>query len=274
MTSEATLGVIAGAGRLPELVVQAARDAGRDVFVVVLEGAGDPARFADVPHAQIRIGAAGRIIAALKAAGVRDLVMAGGVKRPSFATVMPDARGARLLARVATRIGQGDDALLKAVVADLESEGFRVVGADQIAGGLDAPPGLWGRHVPDDQARLDIRRGLEVVQALGRLDIGQAVVVQQGVVLGVEAIEGTEALIARCGALARPGPRPVLVKTAKPGQERRVDWPTIGTDTIDQLRTAGFAGLALGAGRVLVLDRPAIIAAADGAGLFVTGEMS
>ena len=113
-----------------------------------------------------------------------------------------------------------------------------------------------------------------MVQALGRLDIGQAVVVQQGVVLGVEAIEGTEALIARCGALARPGARPVLVKTAKPDQERRVDWPTIGTDTIDQLRTAGFAGLALGAGRVLVLDRPAIIAAADGAGLFVTGEMS
>ena len=160
MTSEATLGVIAGAGRLPELVVQAARDAGRDVFVVVLEGAGDPARFADVPHAQIRIGAAGRIIAALKAAGVRDLVMAGGVKRPSFATVMPDARGARLLARVATRIGQGDDALLKAVVADLESEGFRVVGADQIAGGLDAPPEIiaqWATIARANHGSLHIR---------------------------------------------------------------------------------------------------------------------
>ncbi|XEU33425.1 UDP-2,3-diacylglucosamine diphosphatase LpxI [Tistrella bauzanensis] len=271
MVSGDTLGVIAGNGRLPELVIQAARDAGRAVFVVVLDGTENPARFADLPHAVIRIGAAGRIIAALKQAGVGDLVLAGGIKRPSFSTVMPDARGARLLARVATRIGQGDDALLKAVITDLETEGFRVVGADQVVDGLNAPPGIWGRVQADDHARADIRRGIEVLEALGRLDIGQAVVVQQGVVLGVEAIEGTAALIARAGDLARPGARPVLVKTAKPGQERRVDWPTIGSETIDQLARAGFAGLAVGAGRVLVIDRPALIAAADRGGLFIMG---
>jgi hypothetical protein len=128
-----------------------------------------------------------------------------------------------------------------------------------------------GRHVPDAQAEDDIAVGFRVVRALGALDIGQAAVVQQGLVLGVEAIEGTDALIARCAALRREGPGGVLVKAPKPGQERRADLPAIGRRTVEAAAAAGLRGIAVEAGASFVLDRVATAAAADRAGLFVVG---
>jgi len=126
--------------------------------------------------------------------------------------------------------------------------------------------------MPDDAANADIARGLAVVRALGALDIGQAVVVEAGVVLGVEAIEGTDALIERAGRLKREGPRRgVLVKAKKPGQERRIDLPTIGVDTVERVATAGFAGIALEAGSALIVDRDEVARKADAAGVFVVG---
>jgi DUF1009 family protein len=264
------LGILAGAGELPSRLVAACRAAGRPVFVIAFEGAADAAALRDVPHAWVRLGAAGEGMRLLKENGVEELVMAGGVSRPTLLSLRPDWRAAKFFARVGYR-ALGDDGLLRGVIKELESEGFRVVGVDSILAAALAPQGPLGRLVPDAQAEADIAHGLDVARALGRLDIGQAVVVQQGIVLGVEAIEGTDALIARSGMLRREGPGGVLVKIAKPGQERRADLPTIGEATVAAAAAAGLRGIAVEAGACLVLGQDAVAAAADRAGLFVVG---
>jgi DUF1009 family protein len=264
------LGILAGSGELPLRLIEACRAGGRPVFVLAFEGAADPAPLRGVPHAWIRLGAAGEGMRLLHENGVVDLVMAGGVPRPSIWSLRPDWRAAKFFARIGYR-ALGDDGLLRAVINELEDEGFRIVGAHTVLNDALAPTGRFGRLGPDEQASSDIARGLEVARALGALDIGQAVIVQAGIVLGVEALEGTDALIARCGALKREGPGGVLVKAAKPGQERRADLPTIGAGTVAAAAAAGLRGIAVEAGATLVIDRAAVAAAADGAGLFVVG---
>ncbi|MTJ84088.1 MAG: LpxI family protein [Telmatospirillum sp.] len=264
------LGIIAGGGHLPAQLVEAARAQGREVFVLAITGHADAPGLEAVPHAWVRLGEAGKGIEILQRQGVIDLVMAGPVRRPTLADLRPDWRTARFFARLGLR-ALGDDNLLRAVVAELESEGFHIVGLHSILGDILAPEGIWGRHQPDDQARADILRGLEVAHGLGLLDVGQSVVVQQGIVLGVEAIEGTDALLQRCAALRRQGGGGVLVKICKPGQEKRVDLPTIGQGTVASAAAAGLSGIAVQAGATVVVDRPATVAAADEAGLFLTG---
>jgi UDP-2,3-diacylglucosamine hydrolase len=223
-----------------------------------------------VPHAWVRLGAAGEALRLLREHHVEEIVFAGGVKRPSLLSLRPDWRAAKFFARVGYR-ALGDDGLLTAVIREFEGEGFRVIGADELLGSALATVGPIGRHVPDAQAEDDIALGFRVVRALGALDIGQAAVVQQGLVLGVEAIEGTDALIARCAGLRREGPGGVLVKAPKPGQERRADLPTIGRRTVEAAAAAGLRGIAVEAGASFVLDRVATAAAANRAGLFVVG---
>jgi DUF1009 family protein len=262
------LGIIAGSGELPRRLVESCRAAGREVFVLALEGAAEPLALDGVPHAWCRLGAAARGLALLRENEVRDLVLAGGVRRPSLSALRPDWRAAKLFARIGYR-GLGDDGLLSAIVGELEREGFRVIGAEQLLASGLAAEGLVGGLRPDAQAMADIEHGLRIARVLGELDIGQAVVVQQGLVLGVEAIEGTDALLRRCGALSREGPGGVLVKVEKPGQERRADRPTIGPRTVTHAAAAGLRGIAIEAGATIILDRDQVAAAADRAGLFV-----
>jgi UDP-2,3-diacylglucosamine hydrolase len=264
------LGIVAGGGELPRLLVEACRDRGREVFVLALEGAAEPSTVADVPHAWCRLGAAATALSLLRANQVTDLVLAGRVARPSFTALRPDWRAAKFLARVGLA-ALGDNGLLSAVVKELEREGFRVTGADELLEAAVMPEGPLGTLGPDEEAEADIARGLSLARALGALDIGQAVVVQEGLVLGVEAIEGTDALLRRCGALKREGPGGVLVKVEKPGQERRADRPTIGPKTVLLAAEAGLRGIAVEAGATLVLDREELRRTADAAGLFVVG---
>lgn len=264
------LGIVAGGGELPARLIAACRSSGRDFLVLALEGHADPVMIGDAPQAWIRMGAAGTGFKILKEAGVREVVMAGPVRRPTLKDLRPDWRTAKFFARIGLK-ALGDDGLLKAVIEEMESEGLKVVGLETILPEVLAPLGLFGRHRPDDQAEADIRRGLEVARGLGALDIGQSVVVQQGIVLGVEAVEGTDALLRRCADLKRSGPGGVLVKIRKPGQEQRVDLPTIGPATIKGAIAAGLRGLAVDAGGTLVVNRDAVVAAADEAGLFLIG---
>lgn len=264
------LGIIAGRGELPQLMLDAARAEGRPVFVLALEGQTANELVQGVEHAWIPLGAVGRGIETLKAAGVSDVVFAGGVRRPSLLRLGLDARAARLMAKFG-KAALGDDKLLSVLIAELEGDGLRVVGADDILGGLLVGEGVLGRHRPDAVALSDIARGVEIARALGALDVGQAVVVQQGIVLGVEAIEGTDALIARSGAVSREGPGGVLIKVKKPKQERRADLPTIGVTTVREAAAAGLRGIAVEAGHSLLLGRDEAVAAADAAGLFVVG---
>lgn len=265
------LGILAGSGNLPARLAESCRRDGRDLFIIALEGQAVASELPEgVPTAWYRMGAAGAILDRLKAEGVRDIVMAGRVRRPSLAELRPDWRAAQVLARASAR-ALGDDGLLGAVSKVLEQEGFRVVGADELAGDLLTPVGVLTRLAPDEQAEADIARGIAAARDLGRLDIGQAVVVQQGIVLGVEAIEGTDALISRCAGLKRSGAGPVLVKMRKPQQDRRFDLPAIGPDTVTACAAAGFAGIAAEAGGTLFLGRESALTAADAAGLFVAG---
>lgn len=264
------IGIVAGSGALPRRLVESCRAAGREVFVLGLQGEADPETVAGVPHAWCRIGAAASGLDLLRANDVTELVLAGGVHRPSLSSLRPDWRAAKFFARVGYR-ALGDDGLLSAVVKELEREGFRVVGADQLLPAAGLPDGPLGRLAPDADAEADIARGLAVARAIGALDVGQAVVVQQGFVLGVEAIEGTDALLQRCAELHRDGPGGVLVKLAKPGQESRADRPTIGPKTVALAAAGGLRGIAAEAGATLVLDRDELVRAADKAGLFVVG---
>jgi DUF1009 family protein len=262
------LGILAGGGTLPRRIAEAAAGQGRPVFIVAFHGQTDPATVEDFSHVWVRLGEAGRTIAALRTRTVVDVVMAGAIRRPSLSELGLDWRGAQLFARIGAR-AVGDDGLLRAVTQELERDGFRLVAVDQILAAATVGAGVLGAHRPDDQATRDIARALEVARALGAVDVGQAVVVQQGLVLGVEAIEGTDALLSRVGDLRRVGPGGVMVKVLKPRQDRRIDLPTIGAQTIRIAAASGLRGIAIEAGGTVVLDRDAVIRAADAAGLFL-----
>ncbi len=265
------LGIIAGGGPLPAKVAAAAGAAGRGVFIVGLEGFADPATLAPWRFEMRRLGAAARIIAALRENGCQDLVMIGPVRRPSLLDLRPDAEGAKLMARIGRAVFAGDDGLLAAVIRVLTEEGFRVIGMQEIMREAVAPAGVLTRIQPDAQAMTDVNRGIEVARVLGAADVGQGCVVQQGLVLAVEAIEGTDAMLARAGALKRDGIGGVLVKLLKPGQDRRADLPTIGPQTVRNAAAAGLRGLAFEANATILADREACQAAADAAGLFLLG---
>ncbi len=266
-----TLGIICGSGEIPVKVASAARAIGRPVYLVGLEGFADAKLLAPFPHEFARIGAAGRILTLLRGAGVRDVVLVGPIRRPSLLDLRPDAEGARLLGRIGRAAFAGDDGLLAAVIRVLGEEGFTVLGAHEVLREALAPPGLLTHTKPDAAAMADIARGIAVTLALGRVDVGQGCVVQQGLVLAVEAIEGTDAMLTRAGVLRRDGPGGVLVKLVKPGQDRRADLPTIGLATVQGAAAAGLVGIAFEAGGTLFAERAEAIAEADARGLFLLG---
>jgi len=271
MAAKPKLAIVAGGGELPRLLIAACRAEARPFFVVALSGHADPDLVtAETPHMWARLGAGGAILKRLREEATGEVVLAGRVKRPSLLSLMPDAWTARFLLSLGRR-ALGDNALLSAIGAAIEREGGRLVGPETVLPDLLAPEGAIGRIAPGEADWVDIERGLVVARALGAVDVGQAVVVQQGIVLGVEAVEGTDALLRRCKELRRDGPGGVLVKTAKPGQERRIDLPTIGVRTVEMAAAAGLAGIAVEAGGALIVGSAAVADAADRAGLFAVG---
>jgi len=271
-----TLGIVAGRGTLPLQLAETCLSAGRPVFLLGIEGETHRGieRF---PHRWIALGAVGAGLQALREAGCGELVLIGPVSRPDFGKLSLDWEGVKLAPKLALAATRGDDALLSAVVRHVEEAGFRLLGVDDVMKDLRAPLGPVGRHVPSPAAEADIARAAEVVRALGAHDIGQGAVVCDGLVLAVEAVEGTDAMLRRCADLpgelrGRPDARRgVLLKRAKPGQERRVDLPAIGPRTVQLASVAGLAGIAVEAGGTLVLDRPEVARLADEHGLFVVG---
>lgn len=270
------LGIIAGGGELPVAVADAARMAGREVFVLALRGsAGEEiARF---PHEWNALGEIGRAIKLLRAHNVSEVLMAGQVERPRFADLKLDMKGALVLPRVIAAARKGDDALLNCLVALFEDEGFRAIGVADAAPSLVATEGVLGKIKPSADHLEDIAVAVRVVRAMGALDIGQAAAVCDGLVLAVEAAEGTDRMIARVGELPEAirgtarRPNGVLVKAPKPQQDGKTDLPVIGTRTVQNAASAGLAGIAVEAGSALIMGRAAVAAAADAAGLFVYG---
>ena len=274
---QGALGIIAGGGELPTAIAQAASDDGRKVFLVGISGLATEEELSRFPHDFAGIGEFGRFIRLLREAGCGEITFAGKVPRPKFADVKLDMRGAMALPRIIGAARRGDDALMRTILEFFEKDGFRVVGTDEAARRLLAPQGLLGSVAPNDQDTADIAKAIAVVRAMGAHDIGQAAIVCDGVVLSVEAAEGTDAMLRRTAELPEAlrgtasARRGVLVKAPKPDQERRVDLPVIGGATLELAKAAGLRGIAIQAKGALILHRRALGTGADEAGMFILG---
>jgi DUF1009 family protein len=270
------LGLIAGGGALPVELAARCEAAGRSFSVMRLKSFADPA-LARYPGVDVGLGEFGKVFKALRAEGCEVVCFAGNVKRPDFATLLPDARGLKVVPGLIMAARQGDDALLRRVLDEFEKEGFEIEGAHEVVGEMTLPLGRLGRFYPAAEHMADIDKALMVAREIGRLDVGQGAVVCEGLVLAVEAQEGTDAMLRRVADLPQAirgsaeRPRGVLAKAPKPIQETKVDLPTIGVATLQRAARAGLAGVVGEAGRLLVVDREAVIAAADELGLFVLG---
>jgi len=264
------LALLAGSGQLPYRVITACQALNKPFVIIAFTGQTDPQLVEGHIHYWTHLGAIGDIVTQLHGYGVKEIVMAGSIRRPAFSELRLDGLGMRWLGRIGWR-AFGDDGVLSAITRLLEEEGFSVIGATALVADLLCPMGILGSHHPQETDWQDITRGVEVIKALGIVDVGQAAVIQQGLVLGVEAIEGTEKLLERCGHLRRDAPGGVLVKIAKPGQSYRVDLPTIGPDTIKQAQQSHLVGIAIQAGATQILERDVVIKQANEQGLFLVG---
>lgn len=268
MTSKSSIGIIAGGGQFPRLFAEAARKAGREVVIAAHQGESSPelAEVAD-RFCWVRLGQLGKIIAFFRTHNVGEAVLLGTItKTRIFMDVRPDLLGLTLWNKIDAR---QDDAILRAVAQVLEQENIRVLESTLYLGDLLFPRGILGRKKPSSAQISDIRFGWQAARAIGALDIGQCVVVRDRAVLAVEAIEGTDAAIARGGALGRE--KAVVVKVRKPGQDFRFDLPAIGEKTILTMIDVKAAVLAVESGQALLFDRQATIAAANRAGIVVVG---
>jgi DUF1009 family protein len=264
----APLGLIAGNGRFPFLVADAARKAGRRVVAVAIREEADPAveGAADETH-WVSLGQLGKAIDALKAAGVGEAVMAGQVKhRQIFSDVVPDLKLLGVIARLAFK---NTDSLLGGVADALERDGIRLLPSVALLGDQLATRGAMTRRAPTKEEQRDIEYGREVARHLGHMDLGQTVAIKDRAAVALEAMEGTDEVIGRAGRIAGAGI--VVVKMAKPRQDMRFDVPVVGEATIHAIGRAEGRVLAVEAGKTLLLDRPAVIAAADAAGIAVWG---
>jgi hypothetical protein len=270
------LGLIAGGGSLPVEIAEHCGRSGRPLFVIRLKGFAG-AELAPYAGAEVGIAELGKCFKALKRAGCQAICLAGNVSRPDFTALLPDLRGLAVLPAAIAAARKGDDALLRMLIGEFEKEGFAVEGAHEVMDDLGLGPGPLGRVAPTPDQMADVERALEVARTIGGLDVGQAAVVCRGLVLAVEAAEGTDAMLARVAGLpeqirGRPGAAAgVLAKAPKPIQETRVDLPTIGPATVHAVAAAGLAGIVGEAGRLLVLDREAVTTLADELGVFILG---
>jgi DUF1009 family protein len=271
VTAGAWIGLIAGNGRFPRLFAENARRLGYRVSAVAFIGETEPVLEQHVDRIHwISLGHLGKLIKAFKQDGVRQAVMVGGVKKTHlFANLRLDFRALTLVRRLN---GRKDDMILRAIASELEDEGIQIRESTFGLKGLMVEEGVLSRRSPTKSERRDIEYGWEMAHAVGKLDIGQCVVVKDGVVVAVEAVEGTDEAIRRGGALAKGGA--VVVKRFKPQQDFRFDLPTIGPMTIDVMVESGASVLAVEAGHALFLDRAEAIAAANKAGIAVLGVTS
>ena len=268
------IGLIAGNGRFPFLVLDAARTLGHSVTVVAIKEEADPALEAAAAGAEgcqlqwVSLGQLGRCISVLQDAAVTQAVMAGQVKHNKlFAGVIPDLTLLSVVKRLGTR---NTDALISAVADVLAEHGIELIDSTSFLQPLLARSGALTKRQPSERERQDLEFGYEMADAVAGLDMGQTIVVKDRAVVAVEAMEGTDEVIARAGRLAGPGT--CVVKVAKPNQDMRFDVPVVGLPTIEAMRQAGAVLLSIDAARTLVLDGDEVFRMADEAGIVVVGR--
>lgn len=272
---DGALAIICGGGTLPFAVADAVTKYGRRVVLFAIRGWADPKRVVDYPHYWAALGQFGAFCRLARREGCQDVVLIGSMMRPAIWQIRPDLKTLRLLPRIFGMFRGGDDYLLKGVAAIFEEHGFRLLGAHAVAPEILMPEGALGRERPTERDNADIAKGLAFLTAASPFDVGQAVVVADARVLAIEAAEGTDSLLERIAQLRQTGRiasgRGVLVKAAKRNQDRRLDLPSIGPQTVEGAARAGLAGIAVVAGSTVVAEPAQIGAVADRAGLFVLG---
>ncbi len=277
VSQQGPLAMICGGGSLPLAVADKVASSGRRVVLFPLRGAAEGTAVERFPHHWLHIGQIGKFMRLARAEGCRDVVLIGALIRPSIWQTRPDFKALMLMPRILAAFRGGDNHLLSGMGRLLEQDGFRLLGAHEVAPEILAPENAIGRVQPSEQDRADIALGLDYLKAAGPFDIGQAVVVAGRHIVAVEAIEGTDEMLARIAAMrasgrmrARAGSG-VLVKAPKPTQDRRFDLPSIGPVTAERAASAGLAGIAVIAGATIMAEPERLIEAADRAGIFVVG---
>lgn len=262
------IALFAGKGDLPRMLIQIFQSQARPFIVFAFKGQTEEELVKDVPHAWLHFGEVGKALKSLSEHHIKQIVMAGTLARPAMSEIRPDWEGVKWIAKIGTK-ALGDDNLLKILISLLEDEGYQVVAPHTILTDLLAPEGCLTSIEPDEQAWRDIGRGVEVLSALESVDVGQATAIQEGLVLGIEAIEGTDALIDRAGQLRRDGKGGVLIKLSKRQQEHRVDLPVVGLETISRCAKAELRGIAVEAERTLLLNQKEVIEFANEKSMFL-----
>jgi len=272
---DSPLAIVCGGGSLPFAVADAVAKRGRRAVLFAIRGWADPQRVLGYPHHWAALGRFGWFCRVARQEGCRDVVFIGALGRPAIWKIKPDLKTLQLLPRIFAIYRGGDDHLLSGVARIFEEHGFRLIGAHEIAPEILMPEGPLGRERPSERDDVDIAKGFALLEAISPFDIGQAAVVAGGRVLAVEAAEGTDQMLARIHELRKNGPmaaeRGVLIKAAKHGQDRRVDLPSIGPQTIVGAARAGLAGIAVVAGSTIMAEPAQIAELADRERLFVLG---
>jgi UDP-2,3-diacylglucosamine hydrolase len=272
-----SLAIVCGGGSLPAAVAEAVARSGRRPVMFGIKGWAEPDIVERYAHRWIALGQLGRLLRLARLEGCREAVFIGSLLRPPLGKIRLDWPTIYALPRIFRAFRGGDDQLLKGVAAVVEQGGLRIVGIEAVAPEIFVPEGALTRCQPTDRDKADIARALEVIAALGPFDVGQAAIVADNHVLAVEAAEGTDNMLARIAEMRGQGRvtaaprRGVLVKSPKPGQDRRFDLPAIGPQTVENVARAGLAGVAVTAGSTLIARPTEVIAAADRANVFLVG---
>lgn len=255
---------------MPSALISKCRADGIEPIVVGFKSQTLEETMNDVSHLWTNLGRAGEIIRFFKKHDVSDLVMIGGIRRPAFSELRPDFKGVKILSKIGLQ-AMGDHALLSLLENELNHEGFTLHGIHDFMDDVLASSGVLGQCKPSDNDLQAIQIGVDASRKLGELDVGQSVIVQQNVIVSVEGVEGTDALIRRSADLLKPGIKGILVKTRKPQQSKNLDLPTIGVDTVRHAHDAGLSGIAVHANNCIIHDVSAVLKEADDKKLFVYG---
>ena len=264
------LAIIAGNGSIPFYLIEECKKIGREYCLIIIEGHGKELSVKYNPDYIVSLAKMGRAVKYVKNIGIKHILMVGGVKRPSLKNIIPDLWTAKFLTTISSKVS-GDNSVLSKLTKALEREGFIIVAPEEVLPNLICPKGTLGKVKPNQQNNEDISTGYRIAKIIGANDIGQSIIIENGLVIAVEAAEGTDRMIKRSLNLKKEKKAGVLIKVIKPMQDKRIDRPVIGIDTIKAVKKAGLDGIALESNEILILNYSDVILYADEEGLFVEG---
>ena len=264
------IAIIAGNGSIPFYLIEEFKNIGREYCLIIIEGHGKELSEQYNPDFIVSLSKMGRAVKYVKSLGIKHILMVGGVTRPSLKNIIPDLWTAKLLTTINSKVS-GDNSVLSKLTYALEKEGFIIIAPEEILPNLICPKGTLGKIKPNEQNHKDISTGFKVAKIIGANDIGQSLVIENGLIIAVEAAEGTDRMIKRSLSLKKEKKAGVLIKVIKPMQDKRIDRPVIGINTIKEAKIAGLDGIALESNEIIILNYNDVILYADKEGLFVEG---